>query len=101
MPLGLPGLAPALVLSVVVGVFHASLYLTLRGRLRPHVLLVYPAAIVGAWVGQAVGSRLGDALRLGDYSIVWASLVAWAGIGLVVGASMLLPSRPRGEDTDP
>jgi hypothetical protein len=89
-------IAPALLLSAIIGALYTCVYVLLRGRLRLHVLLVLPAAIVGAWLGQAVGTRLGDPVRLGDYSILWASLGAWAGIGLVVLLVSLLPGRgPR------
>jgi hypothetical protein len=100
VPIALPGVSPALVLSVVVGLFHASLYLVIRGQLRPHVIVVVPAAVAGAWVGQALGARLGDAVRIGDFSLLWASLSSWAGIGIVVGASLLIPPRPNGEDAN-
>jgi hypothetical protein len=83
-------IGPALVLSVVIGLFHASLYVLIRGTLRVHLVLVLPAAIAGAWVGQAIGSRLGDPVRLGDFSLLWASALAWAAILLVAGASSLV-----------
>jgi hypothetical protein len=82
-------IGPALVLSVVVGLFHTSLYVLIRGRLRAHLLVVLPVAIAGAWLGQAIGGRLGDPIRLGDFSILWASAMSWAGILLVAGVSAL------------
>jgi hypothetical protein len=83
-------IGPALVLSVVVGLFHTSLYILIRGTLRVHLVLVLPAAIAGAWLGQAIGGRLGDPIRLGDFSLLWASALAWGGILLVAGASGLV-----------
>ena len=91
----IPPVAPALVLSVIIGALHTCLYVLIRGRLRLHVLLVLPAAIAGAWAGQALGARLGDPLRLGDYCLVWASLFAWIGIIVVSVAATLGPSRSR------
>lgn len=90
---GLPDVSPAVVLSVVVGTFNACLYVVLRGTLRPHVLLVLPAAVAGAYIGQAVGGHFDDPVRMGDYSLLWASAVAWMGIFLAVGVTALLPSR--------
>lgn len=76
-------LTPAVVLSVLVGAFHTCLYVLLRGSLGWHVLLVLLAAILGAWAGQALGTRIGDVLSIGDYPVLWASFVAWIGIGTV------------------
>lgn len=82
-------LTPAVVLSIVVGAFHTCLYLLLRGSLGLHLLLALVAAILGAYAGQALGARLGDPLRLGDYSLSWASGVAWTGIVTVALVSTL------------
>ncbi|MBA3308218.1 MAG: hypothetical protein H0T04_05990 [Chloroflexi bacterium] len=86
------GTAP--VLSVVVGVFHTALYVLVRGRIGARLPLTLLAAVLGAFAGQALGARLGDPLRLGDYSLVWASIVAWAGILVIAVASTLGPARP-------
>ncbi len=88
------GTAP--VLSVVVGVFHTALYVLLHGRIGAWLPLALLAAILGAFAGQALGARLGDPLRLGDYSLIWASVVAWMGILIIAVASTLGPSRPGG-----
>jgi hypothetical protein len=90
MTLAVPAVAPAVVLSVIVGALYTCVYVLLRGRLRLHVLLVLPAAIAGAWIGQAVGSRIGDPFRLGDFSLTWATLGSWAGIGLVAVSAMIV-----------
>jgi len=90
-----PEIGPAPVLAVLVGTFHAGLYLFIRGRfgrLLPAVLL---ASILGALAGQAVGSRLGDPLAIGDFGLLWSSLVAWVGIAIVVVAAMLAPPTGR------
>jgi hypothetical protein len=93
MSLQVPAVAPSLLLSVIIGSLHTCLYVLARGRLRLHVVLVLPAAIVGAWAGQALGSRLGDPIRLGDYCLLWASAFAWIGILVVSVASTLGTSR--------
>ena len=80
---GRPSPAPALVLSVLIGSLHTCLYVLVRGRLGWHVLLVLPAAIVGAWAGQALGAR--SATRC-----AWAT-TGCCGLGLrvVVSASIV------------
>jgi hypothetical protein len=89
-------LAPATVLSLLVGAFHTCLYLVLRGRLGAHVLVVLVAAVVGAAAGAAVGARVGDVLRIGDYSLLWASALSWLGIGIIVVIDAFAGRRPAG-----
>ena len=81
---------------MVVGVFHTALYVLLRGRIGARLPLALLAAILGAFAGQALGARLGDPLRLGDYSLIGASVVAWMGILIVAVASTLGPTRQGG-----
>ncbi len=89
----MPPVSPAIVLSVLVGVFDSCLYLVLRGTIRAHMVAVVPAAIVGAFIGQAVGGRVGDPVRIGDYSLVWAVVVSWVGILVVVSLASVMPDR--------
>jgi len=89
----IPDIGTAPVLSVVVGVFHTALYVLLRGHIGARLPLALVAAILGAYGGQALGARLGDPLPLGDYSLVWASVVSWAGILIVAVASTLGPTK--------
>ena len=84
--------APATVLSLVVGIFHTALYVLIRGAIGVRLPLVLVAAILGAFAGQAIGSRLGDPIQMGEYPLVWASGVAWAGILVVAVTSTLGPS---------
>ena len=88
-------LAPAPVLSVLVGVFHAALYVLIRGSVGARLPFVVAAAILGAYGGQALATRVGDPLTLGDYGLTWASALAWAGIIVIALASMLGPTRRR------
>jgi hypothetical protein len=80
---------PAFVLSLFVGAFHTCIYLFIRGNLGWHVPALLLGGVIGALVGQAIGSRIGDPLRLGDYSLLWASLVSWIGIGLAIVVASL------------
>lgn len=91
----MPEIGPAPVLAAVVGVFHTGVYLLLRGTLGVHLPFVLLAAILGAFAGQALGSRVGDPILIGDFGLVWASILAWLGIGIVVAAGVLAPSRDR------
>jgi len=86
-------LGPAHVLAVLVGLFHTALFVFLGGRVGGRIVLVAMAAILGAWAGDAVGGRLGvDPIRVGDFHVVSASVMAWVGIGFVTVLSILGPS---------
>ena len=90
----MPQVGPALVLALIVGTFHTALYVLVRNRVERHLLFAWLSAVVGALVGHARGARLGGApLRLGDFSVLWASALAWAGIGLIALLSLLGPRR--------
>jgi hypothetical protein len=90
----MPQVGPALVLALVVATFHTALYVFVRNRVERHVLFAWVAAFMGAIVGNALGARVGgDPLRIGDFSVLWASVLAWAGIGLVSLLSLLGPRR--------
>ena len=92
MPLG-----PGPILAALVGTFHAGLFLFLGGRGGLRLFLTFLAAILGAWAGDAVGSRLAiDALRIGDFRLLAASIGAWAGIGFVEVIAILGPDRREG-----
>lgn len=86
-------IGPAPVLALLVGGFHSALYLFLRGRGGAGLLLLFAAAALGAWAGDATGGRLGiDPIRIGDFHVIAASVVAWAGIGFVEVLSILGPA---------
>ncbi len=91
----MPELGPAPILALVVGVFHTGVYLLIRGTLGVQIPFILLAAVLGAFGGQALGSRIGDPLLVGDFGLVWASILAWTGIGIVVAAGVLAPSRDR------
>ena len=83
-------IGPGLVLAIVVSAFHTALYVLIRNRLERHVAAAWVAATVGALAGDALG------LRIGDFSVLWASAGAWAAIGVVSLVSLLVPPRsPR------
>jgi len=91
----LPEIGPAPVLALLVGLFHTGVYLLIRGAGGLILPVVAVAAVLGAYAGQQLGLRLGDPLLIGDFGLLWSSVVAWIGIILIVAASILSPSRNR------
>ena len=89
----LPEIGPAPVLSLVVGVFHTALYVLVRGTTLARLPVLLVAAVLGAFAGQALGARLGDPVRIGDYGLVSSSVVAWIGLLIVTAVGMLAPPR--------
>lgn len=85
---------PAFALSLLVGAFHTCVYVFVRGRLGWHLVALLVGAVLGALAGQAIGARIGDVLHIGDYSLLWASALAWLGIGIAVVSSASIPRRP-------
>jgi hypothetical protein len=89
-------LEPSLVLSVLVGSFHTALSVLIRGTAGGRLPLLAIAAILGAWAGDALAGRLGfDLLRIGDYHLLGASIMAWVGIALVTVVAVLGPAPRR------
>lgn len=87
-------MGPAPILALLVGVFHTALYVLIRGSAGGRLPLLFLAAVLGAWAGDAVGGRLGvDVLRMGDFHLLPASIVAWIGIAMVTIIVQLGPER--------
>jgi hypothetical protein len=95
-------IGPAIVLAAVLAVLHVSIYVLIRGRTGARLPLLLAAAFLGAWAGDAAGGRLGaDPVRIGDFSVLAASVVAWAGIGVVAGFGLLGRDRPAEREVEP
>jgi len=93
----MPPIGPAPVLALLVGIFHTGVYLLIRGKLGVQVIFVVLAAVLGAYAGQALGARLGDPLSIGDFGLLWSSLLAWVGIAIAAAAGMVAaPTKRRG-----
>jgi len=89
-------IAPALILAILVGVFHASLYVLIRGSGGGRLPIIVIAAILGAWAGDALGDRLGmELLTIGDFHLVAASIVSWIGIAISSAMAVLAPQVRR------
>jgi hypothetical protein len=87
-------IGPAPILAAIVGLFHVSAYVFIRGRAGARIPLLIVAAVLGAWAGDSLGARLSiDPLRIGDFHLGSASIVAWLGIGLVAVLAILVPER--------
>jgi hypothetical protein len=87
-------IGPAPILALLVGVFHAALYVLIRGTAGGQLPLLVLAAFLGAWAGDALGARLGiDLVRIGDFRLLSASALAWVGIGAVSLVAILGPTR--------
>jgi len=80
------------VLAVLVGLFHAALFVFIRGRQAEGRCWCCSRRFWGVgW--DAVGGRLGvDPLRVGDFHVVSASIVAWIGIAFVAVITVLGPA---------
>jgi len=86
-------LGPALPLAVLVGVVHTAVYVLARGDAGGRLPLTFVGAVLGAWAGAAIGTRLGITfLSLGDFSLIPASLIAWLAIGIVAILATLGPA---------
>jgi uncharacterized membrane protein YeaQ/YmgE (transglycosylase-associated protein family) len=84
---------PALILSILVGVFHASLFVLLRGTAGGRLLMIVLASILGAWAGDVLAGRLGfTVLMIGDFHLLAASIGAWVGIGISSAVAILGPT---------
>ncbi len=85
-------LGPAPVLALLVGILHVSLYVLIRGKAGQRVPVLIVAAFLGAWAGDALAGRLHvDPLRIGDFHLIGASVLAWVGIVVVAIVAVLGP----------
>ena len=87
-------IGPAPILAAIVGLFHVSAYVFIRGQAGARLPFLLIASVLGASAGDAVGSRLAvDPLRLGEFNLTFASIMAWLAIGLVALLAILVPER--------
>jgi len=90
-------IGPAPVLALLVGVFHTGVYLLIGGTIGVRLIFITLAAVLGAFAGQALGARLGDPLLIGDFGLLWSSVLAWVGIAIAAAAGMVAaPGGRRG-----
>jgi len=91
----IPPVAPAVVLSLLVGAFYTCMYVVIRGSIGKHLPLTLVAAIAGAFVGHLFGRLAGDPIQLGDFNVLWATVGSWVGIVGVAGVAAIRPARAR------
>ena len=85
-------LGPAPVLALLIAFVHVSLYVLIRGSAGRRLPWLIAAAFLGAWTGDALAGRLGiDPLRIGDFHLIGASILAWVGIMAVALVAVLAP----------
>ncbi len=87
-------IGPAVVLAGIVALFHVSAYVFIRGSAGSRLPWLLVGAFLGAWAGDALGGRLDvDPVRIGDFHVISASILAWVAIGLVAVLAILVPDR--------
>jgi hypothetical protein len=87
-------IGPAVLLAAVIALFHVSAYVFIRGKVGARLPLLLVAAFLGAWAGDALAGRLNaDPIRIGDFHVLAASVVAWLGIGFVAIIAVMAPAR--------
>ncbi|MEO7664019.1 MAG: hypothetical protein ABIV26_02765 [Candidatus Limnocylindrales bacterium] len=89
-------LGPAPILAALVGVLHVSIYVLIRGNAGQRLPILLLAAFLGAWAGDALAARIGaDPVRIGDFHLLGASVLAWIGIVAVALVAILAQREPR------
>ncbi len=87
---------PAFVLAILVGIFHAALFVLVRGSAGGRLPLIVGASILGAWTGDILADRLEfGLLSIGDFHLLAASIAAWIGIAVSSAVAILGPSVRR------
>lgn len=87
-------MTPWLVLTAFIAALNLLAFVWIRGRWGRIVILLAVASVIGTIVGNAIGERLGlDLLRLGDFQVLAASVVAQLAMLAVVLLSALGPRR--------
>lgn len=89
-------LGPAPVLALLLGILHVSIYVLIRGSAGQRLPWLILAAFLGAWAGNALGTRLEiEFILIGDFHVVVASVLAWVGIAGVAIVAILGPQPER------
>ncbi|MCP4167656.1 MAG: hypothetical protein GY759_17445 [Chloroflexi bacterium] len=83
----LPGIPPALALSLLLSVIYGALFHLWRGRTWGDLLASILVAMLGMVLGQVLGPYLGLGIgRIGQVYVLEGTIVAWV---LMLAASLL------------
>jgi len=91
-------MTPWMVLTVFVAAINLTTFIALRGRWDRRVLFLALASLVGTVAGNAIGARTGlELVRIGDFHLLAACLVAQVAMLATDLLAQLGPSRPPTE----
>ena len=91
-------MTPWMVLTVLVAAINLMAFTALRGRWDRRLLVLGLASLLGTVIGNAIGGRTGlELVRIGDFSLVAASLAAQLAMLVTDLLAQLAPSRPPTE----
>jgi hypothetical protein len=92
-------MSPWLVLVAFVSTINLAAFTALRGRWDRLLPALLAAALVGATAGDAIGARTGlELLRIGDFNVVAASVMAQLAMLMVSLLVHLVPDRASHQD---
>ena len=87
-------MTPWLVLAFVTAGINFSVFILVRARWDRRVPLLALAAVIGAILGNGLGDATGlEAIRIGDFNLLSASVVAQLAMFAATLVSMLAPAR--------
>src|SRR6266568_4507947 len=91
-----------LILTVMTAAANLFVFIAIRGRWGRLVPILGIGSLIGTVVGNAVGGRLGlGFVRIGDYDLAAASVVAQLAMLAIVLLAALWPASPApGDDAD-
>jgi hypothetical protein len=91
-------MTPWMVLTVFVAAINLTIFIALRGRWDRQVPFLALASLVGTVAGNAIGTRTGlELVRIGDFSLLAACLLAQVAMLATDLLAQLGPSRPPPE----
>ncbi|MEO8639164.1 MAG: hypothetical protein ABI458_04515 [Chloroflexota bacterium] len=91
-------MTPWMVLTVFVAAINLTIFIALRGRWDRRLMILALASVLGTATGNAIGARTGlELVRIGDFHLLSACLVAQLAMLATDLLAQLGPSRPPPE----
>ena len=91
-------MTPWMVLTVLVAAINLMAFTALRGRWDRRLLVLFLASLLGTATGNAIGGRTGlELVRIGDFSLLAACMLAQLAMLATDLLAQLGPSRPPPE----